>query len=61
MACERFTHQLKAALDRGWAEWAKQAAELHTYRDNQENREIEGKGFYKLNKEGISTVCEDLT
>ena len=61
MKHERFTHQLKAALDRGWAEWAKQAAELQTYRADQENRQKGDKGFYKLNEENIAMVSEDLT
>ena len=29
---ERFNHQLKQALDQGWAQWANQTTELHTYR-----------------------------
>ena len=47
--CERFWEQLQAAMNRGWAEWAKQDAELHTYRADQENWLKDGKGFYKLN------------
>ena len=47
-------------MDRGWADWAQQAAELHTYWANQENRKKEGKGFYKLDEESIATVREDL-
>ena len=42
---ERFADQLKAALDRGWAEWAKQAAELHMYRADQENGKESRDGF----------------
>ena len=53
---DRFTHQLKEAMDRGWADWAQQAAELHTYWANQENRKKEGKGFYKLDEESIATI-----
>ena len=45
---DRFVRQLKEAINRGWAEWAKQAAELHTLRVDQENPQKEGKGFYKL-------------
>ena len=33
----RFVRQLKEALDRGWASWTKQAAELHTFRKNQDS------------------------
>ena len=58
--CERVTGQLKAALDKGWAAWATQAAELHTYQEDWENRRKEGRGFYKLNEESIAAVREDL-
>ena len=37
-----------------------QFAELHTYRADQENRQKEGKGFYKPNEESIAMVLEDL-
>ena len=48
------------ALDRGWAGWTKQAAELHTFRANHENQMKAGKGFFKLNNDIIAAVCEDL-
>mgnify|MGYP000494644238 FL=1 len=57
---ERFTTQLKTALDKGWMAWAAQAAELHTYRADWENRRKDGRGFYKLNEESIAAVREDL-
>ena len=53
---ERFTTQLKAALDNGWAAWARQATELHTYRVDWENWRKEGKGFYKLSEENSAAV-----
>ena len=56
----RFVRQLKEALDRGWASWTKQAAELHTFRADHDNRAKEGKGFFKLNNDSIATVREDL-
>ena len=40
--------------------WAAHAAELHTYRADWENRKKEGRGFYKLSDETVSTVHEDL-
>ena len=43
-------------LDKGWVGWAVQAAE-HTCRADQENRQKDGKGFYKLNEESIAMVC----
>ena len=57
---ERFSAQLKTALDKGWMAWATQAMELHTYRANWENRRKEGNGFYKLNDESVVAVREDL-
>ena len=47
-------------MDKGWEAWAVQAAELHTYRADWENRKKEGKGFYKLSEETVATVREDL-
>ena len=57
----RFVHQIKKALDRGWADWTKQAIQLHTFLTDQENRLKEGKpGFYKLNEDTIVVVHEDF-
>ena len=39
---EKFTAQLRTALDKGWTAWAAQAAELHTCRADWENRRKEG-------------------
>ena len=47
-------------MDKGWMAWAAQAAELHTYRADFENRKKEGRGFYKLSNESIASVHEDL-
>ena len=56
----KFEKQLTEALAKGWAEWVQQAAELHTFRADHENRTKAGKGFFKLNNESIATVREDL-
>ena len=48
-------------MDKGWTAWAAQAAELHTYRADFENRKKEGRGFYKLSDDSIAVVCEDLS
>ena len=56
----RFKKQLTKALDRGWARWRKQVAELHTFRADNENRMKAGKGFFKLNNDSIAAVREDL-
>ena len=47
-------------MAKGWAGWAQQAAELHTFHGDHENRAKAGKGFFKLNNESISVVCDDL-
>ena len=39
---EKFTTQLRTALDKGWTVWAVQATKLHTYRVDWENRQKEG-------------------
>ena len=57
---EKFTAQLRTALDKGWMAWAAQATELHTCRVNLENRRKEGQGFYKLNDDSIVAIHEDL-
>ena len=56
----KFETLLTEALAKGWAGWAQQAAELHTFRADHENRTKEGKGFFKLNDKSIATVPEDL-
>ena len=56
----KFEKLLTEALAKGWAGWAQQAAELHTFRADQENLAKEGKGFFKLNNDSIATVREDL-
>ena len=54
---EKFNTQLKVAMDKGWAT---QAAKLHTYRTDRENRRKDGKGFYKLSEDNITAIHEDL-
>mgnify|MGYP000067080054 FL=1 len=57
---EKFSAQLKTAMDKGWEAWAAQTAELHTYRADWQNRKKEGRGFYKLSDETVTIVREDL-
>ena len=57
---ERFTAQLKMALDKGWMAWATQLAKLHAYRPDWENRRKDGRGFYKLNEESIVVVRKTI-
>ena len=55
-----FEKLLTDTLAKGWVGWAQQVAELHRFRADHENRVKEGKGFFKLNDESITTVREDL-
>ena len=55
-----FEHRLTEALAKGWAGWAQQAAELHTFRADHENRTKSGQGFFKLSNKSITAVREDL-
>ena len=43
-----------------WSRWAKQAAELQLLRANTENRQKDGDEFYKLDKESIEAIKEEL-
>ena len=58
---DKFLAQLKTAMDKGWMAWAAQAAELHTYRADWEDRRKEGRGFYKLSDETVAAIRKDLT
>ena len=55
-----FEKALTDAFANGWAGWAQQTAELHTFCADHKNRVKEGKGFFKLNNDSIATVREDL-
>ena len=56
----KFEQRLTEALAKGWAGWAQQAAELHTFLADHENRTKSGQGFFKLSNESIAAVREDL-
>ena len=47
-------------MTKGWAGWAQQAAELHTFRGDHETQTKAGKGFFKLSNESIATVRKDM-
>ena len=55
-----FEHRLTQAWAKGWAGWAQQVAKLHTFRADHENCTKSGHGFFKLSKESIPAVREDL-
>ena len=49
-------------MNQGWAEWAKQPAELHTLHwADQETGRRKVRASTKLNEESIATVGDDLT
>ena len=56
----RFEKQLTEALEKGWVGLTKEAAELHTFRADHENRMKADKGFFKINNDSIVAVREDL-
>ena len=52
--------KIDETLDAGWKAWSAQAAELQVLRADAENRQKEGKGFLKMDKNNIALVREDL-
>ena len=52
--------KINETLDAGWKAWSAQAAELQVLRADAENRQKEGKGFLKMDKNNIALVREDL-
>ena len=50
--------KINETLDAGWKQWWAQAAELQMLWVDAENRQKEGKGFFKM--EAISLIREDL-
>ena len=57
----KLSRKVEEALARGWNEWAAQVAELQVFRVDAENRQKEGRGFYKMDKKSIQILHEDLT
>ena len=48
------------SMEKGWKTWSAQAAELQLLRANKENRKAQGQGFFKMTKEAISIIQEDI-
>ena len=48
------------SMDKGWKTWSAQAAQLQLLRADRENRKAQGQGFFKMTKEAISTIQEDI-
>ena len=58
---EKLNEKIEGALAQGWNEWAAQATKLQVFRADAENRKKEGRGFYKMDKNNIQILHEDLT
>ena len=60
------THKLKTlklvvnTLDKGWKTWSVQATELQLLRADRDNRSKQGPWFFKMSKEAITAIQEDL-
>ena len=53
--------KIDETLDVGWKQWSAQATELQVLRaDAAENRQKVGKGFFKMDKNNIGLIREDL-
>ena len=57
----QLNRKVEEAFSRVGEEWAAQAAELHVFRADAENRRKEGRGFFKMDEASIQTLCADLT
>ena len=53
--------KVKETLASGWKEWLAQAAELQVLRADAESPKKEDHGFYKMDKNSIQMVWEDVT
>ena len=58
---QQLTRKVKETFSRVGEEWAAQAAELHILRANAQNRQKEGRGFFKMDEASIQTLRADLT
>ena len=47
-------------MNMGWADWSRKDTELHIVRATKENHRKEGRGFYKLDEESVTTIQKDL-
>ena len=58
---QHLTKKVEESVGRAGEEWVAQAAELHTLRVDTENRQKEGRGFYKMDEANIQNLRADLT
>ena len=57
---QKLNRKIDETLTVGWKQWLTQAAELQVLWVDTENRRKDGKGFYKLDKNSINMVWNDL-
>ena len=48
------------SIDKGWKTWLAQAVELQRLRADRDNKKAHGQGFFKMTKEAIAIVQEDI-
>ena len=58
---QHLTKKVEETLGRAGEEWAAQATELHILCADAENRQKEGRGFYKMDEASIQNLHADLT
>ena len=46
--------------EKAWKAWSAQAVELQLLRADKDNRKVHGQGFFRMTKEEISTIQEDI-
>ena len=52
--------KINETLDAGWKQRSAQAAELQELQADAKNRQKEGKGFFKMDKNNVGLILEDL-
>ena len=52
--------EVAETMNMGWVDWSKQAIELHILWAAKENHRKEGRGFYKLDEQSVTTIQKDL-
>ena len=54
--CQKLNRKIDETLDAGWKKWSAQATELQVLRVDAKNRQKEGKGFFKMDKNIIQLL-----
>ena len=53
---QKLNRKIEETLATGWKQWSAQATELQVLRADAENREKEGRGFYKMGDNSIQMI-----